>query len=270
MDQYFDEEILLQFENELFDNDSKYISPQFIRDAAFSSYVEPALKPTDGYIGVDSLNPTDKDIKLKQFYGKRHYNNNDIMSDSLLLSDTDIFFYNTKDDSDPNNNSTKLSFLSGTDYSLFDKAPYVKVTALSGTTSQSYDWVNQNGDIKLTSYELNGTITRNGSDLTDDDSFVCLSPNEEKIIGVPYIFKVFKIKDIEVLGSNPELLNIQWRYSQDNGRTWSKYEPFTKENVTSKRINPIKFFQIEYLVKNESNNKVNIQIYKRSSKQQTI
>ena len=115
------------------------------------------------------------------------------------------------------------------------------------------------GDIKLTSYEINGTILRNGSDLTDDDSFVCLGPNEEKIIGVPYIFKVFKIKDIEVLGSNPELLNIQWRYSQDNGRTWSKYEPFTKENVTTKRINPIKFFQIEYLVKNESNNKVNIQ-----------
>ena len=104
--------------NELFDNDSKYISPQFIRDAAFSSYVEPALKPTDGYIGVDSLNPTDKDIKLKQFYGKRHYNNNDIMSDSLLLSDTDIFFYNTKDDSDPNNNSTKLSFLSGITFNM--------------------------------------------------------------------------------------------------------------------------------------------------------
>ena len=114
------------------------------------------------------------------------------------------------------------------------------------------------GDIRLTSYEINGTIVRNGSDLTDD-SFVCLGPNEQKIIGVPYIYKVFRIKDIEVLGSNPELLNIQWRYSQDNGRTWSNYEPFTKENVTTKRINPIKFFQVEYLVKNESNNKVNIQ-----------
>ena len=120
------------------------------------------------------------------------------------------------------------------------------------------------GDLRLTSYELNGTILRNGSDLTDD-SFVCLNPNEEKIIGVPYIFKVFKLTDIEVLGSNPELLNIKWRYSQDNGRTWSMYEPFTKENVTTKRINPIKFFQVEYLVKNESNNKVNIQKYNSES-----
>lgn len=114
------------------------------------------------------------------------------------------------------------------------------------------------GDIRLTSYELNGTLLRDGVDLTDD-SFVVLKAGEKKIIGVPYIFKVFRLTDVEVLGSSPESLNIQWRYSQDNGRTWSRYEPFTKENVTTKRINPIRFFQVEYLVENTSNNKVSIQ-----------
>ena len=135
--------------NELFDNDSKHISPQDIRDAVFSTFVEPALKPTGDYIGIDSLNPSDKDVKLKQFYGKRHYLSNDIMTDSLLLSDTDIFFYNTKSDTDPNNVSTKLSFLSGTDFSLFGSSPYMEVTTLSGTTSQSYDIVNLSNNINL-------------------------------------------------------------------------------------------------------------------------
>lgn len=114
------------------------------------------------------------------------------------------------------------------------------------------------GDIRLLSYELNGTILREGSDLIDG-SFVGIKAGEQKIIGVPYIYKVFRLTDIEVLSSNNSALNMQWRYSQDNGRTWSRYEPFTKENVTTKRINPIRFFQVEYLVENTSANKVSIQ-----------
>ena len=128
--------------NELFDNDSKLITPRSIRDAVFSTYVEPALKPTGSYIGIDTLNPLDRDIKSKQFYGKRSYLSNDTMSDSLLSSDSDIFFYNTKSDSDISNVSTKISFLSGTDTLLFDNSPYIKVSTLSGTESQSYNFVN--------------------------------------------------------------------------------------------------------------------------------
>lgn len=112
--------------------------------------------------------------------------------------------------------------------------------------------------IELKSFNLSGTVLRNGSDLTDD-SFVGLKPGEKKIVAVPDIYKVFRIKDIEILSSNNSGLNIQWRYSQDNSRTWSNFEPFTKENVTTKRINPIRFFQIEYSVENVSNQKVSLQ-----------
>ena len=143
--------------NELFDNDSKLITPRSIRDAVFSTYVEPALKPTGSYIGIDTLNPLDRDIKSKQFYGKRSYLSNDTMSDSLLSSDSDIFFYNTKSDSDISNVSTKISFLSGTDTSLFDNSPYIKVSTLSGTESQSYGFVN------LSDINFNGTnVNLNG------------------------------------------------------------------------------------------------------------
>ena len=114
------------------------------------------------------------------------------------------------------------------------------------------------GEIKLISYELIGEIERNGENLSTDGSII-ISAGEKKIIGSPYIFKVFKITDIEVLGVNTNDIDIQWRYSQDNARTWSNYEPFTKENVTTKRINPIRFFQVEYLIDNTSNKSILIQ-----------
>lgn len=140
---------------DLGDNDLKYINPKHVRDAVFFTYIESALKPTDvggdKYIGVDSIDTSNRDTKLKHFYGKRHYNGTDIMDVGLLTSDTDIFFYNTKEDTDPNINSTKLSFLAGSDFSLFDKAPYIKSTILDSSTTQGLDIVNKNGDINISS-----------------------------------------------------------------------------------------------------------------------
>ena len=148
--------------NDLYDNDVKYINPKYIRDAFFYTYVESALKPTDvggdKYIGVDSIDISNRDTKLKHFYGKRHYNGTDIMDVGLLTSDTDIFFYNTKEDTDVNINSTKLSFLAGSDFSLFDKAPYIKSTILDSSTSQGLDIVNKNGDINISSNSHNVDI----------------------------------------------------------------------------------------------------------------
>ena len=98
------------------------------------------------------------------------------------------------------------------------------------------------GDIRLLSYNLNGTLQRDGVDLVEG-SFVGLNAGETKIIGVPYIFKIFKVTDIEVLSSNNSELSVEWRFSQDNSRSWSNYEPFTLDNVISRRINSIRFFR---------------------------
>lgn len=146
--------------NDLYDNESKVITPRFVRDAVFSSWVNSGIKPTGDYIGVDSVNPADRDIKYKQFFGKRHLDGVDIMDSSLLSSDTDIFFFNTKDDSDPDNISTKLSFLAGDDPSLFVNAPYIEATTLAGTTSQSYDFINLSNDIGLNT--LTDNVNVNG------------------------------------------------------------------------------------------------------------
>lgn len=108
------------------------------------------------------------------------------------------------------------------------------------------------GSIRLTGYELIGDLKRNEVDET-----IILKPNTEFIIKPPYTYKVFKITDIELIGSNSNI-NIQWRFSQDNKRTWSTWEPLTKENISTKRINPVRFFNIEYLIKNETGSDVKI------------
>ena len=52
---------------------------------------------------------------------------------------------------------------------------------------------------------------------------------------------------------------IKYRFSQDYGRTVTDWEFLTKENIKSVRITPIRFFQIEYKVTNNSASTVNIQ-----------
>lgn len=114
------------------------------------------------------------------------------------------------------------------------------------------------GTIKLLEYVINGSIQRN---LFDGESTVRLTTtNNEVIIKPPFIFKVFRINDIEILSDGVVDTNftIKYRFSQDYGRTVTNWEPFTKENITTIRINPIRFFQIEYLINLIGNTTVNI------------
>lgn len=104
------------------------------------------------------------------------------------------------------------------------------------------------GTIKLLNYELIGELDR----LVINQPNVELSKNKiNKIIyKPPFIYKVFKIEDIEVLfrGGTLNDFTIKYRYSQDYGRTVTDWIPFTRQNIISERITPIRFFQIEYLV----------------------
>ena len=113
------------------------------------------------------------------------------------------------------------------------------------------------GTIKLLEYKLEGEIERDIS----TDTTVSLPAGESIIIKPNDIYKVFKITDLEILSTPeplPEDVKLSWRYSQDSTRTWSEWEPLTKENITTKRINPIRFFQIEYRIENNTNSTISI------------
>lgn len=121
--------------SDLPDNTKKLISPRDVRDAFFTTWASSPFKVTTPnlssaeYIGIDTSNPADRDLKIPIYIGKRSYGNLDIMSDGLLgTNNADIFFYNTKSDSS-NQDSTKLSILAGTYAYLWNSAPYIGASA---------------------------------------------------------------------------------------------------------------------------------------------
>ena len=121
------------------------------------------------------------------------------------------------------------------------------------------DGLSETGTIRLLEYSIDGITERNIPESIGETT-INIDSNETIIWNTPYIYKVFKINDIEII-SNSDLSNIdiKYRFSQDNSRTWSEWEPFTKENITTVRINPIRFFQIEYSITNNSNINIGIQ-----------
>lgn len=140
--------------NLLPDNTQKLISPRDARDAVFSAWENSVFRyVTIGsyeYIGLNR-----EDVKTKIYFGKKQLSNLNIMDNTLLTSDTDIFFYNTKTDTNPSQN-LKISFISGTTSTLYQYSPYLEVGQVFGTNSVMLDmnFINpgpNGGDINLSS-----------------------------------------------------------------------------------------------------------------------
>jgi hypothetical protein len=119
------------------------------------------------------------------------------------------------------------------------------------------DGISTIGNIRILEYSLQGELER---DEVAGDSTISLTPGKNVIWSAPFIFKVFSISDLEIVSATGlNNVEIKYRYSQDNSRTWSNWELFTRDNITTIRINPIRFFQIEYSITNNSTSNVSIQ-----------
>lgn len=82
-----------------------------------------------------------------------------------------------------------------------------------------------------------------------DGSFVISGTTESIILKPKDIYKIFSISDFQVIGSgNLSNLDIKWRVTQTNGRTYSQWEPLTKENISTYRFDELRFAQVEFLV----------------------
>lgn len=117
---------------------------------------------------------------------------------------------------------------------------------------------NKIGSIRILEYSLQGIIET--TSVIDDGSTAVIDAGETKIIKPPYIFKVFRIDDVEIISSTgvPDG-SLKYRYSQDNARTWSNWEVLTKENIKTKRFTPVRFFQVEYSIENTSGSQIRVQ-----------
>ena len=114
------------------------------------------------------------------------------------------------------------------------------------------------GAIRILEYEIEGELERDEVPAGDG---INILPGKTQIIKSPFIFKVFSIIDVEIISSStlPDSVKIKYRYSQDSERTWSNWEILTKQNISTKNINPIRFFQIEYSVENSTSQTIYIQ-----------
>lgn len=151
-------------------NTQKLISPKDVRDAFLSSWANSSFKQTIGvasieYVGLDSGNPSDRDIKQKIFIGKRNYAGTDIMNNTLLSNSNqnDIYLYNTKPDGVTQ--STRVAILAGTNSSLHAYAPYIGSSVFNTGVSDvaSLEFVNPSlfgGPISI--YSLTGRVAVNG------------------------------------------------------------------------------------------------------------
>lgn len=150
------------------DNTSKLISPRNVRDAFLTVWASSPIKQTTNssgteYIGIDSGNPADRDIKQKIFLGKRSFGSQEILTNDLLSKsdNVDIFIYNTKSDS-ASQSITRMAFLAGTESSLYTNAPYIG--SEYNSVSNSLDFVVRNpqlsGGINL--FSDTGYVSING------------------------------------------------------------------------------------------------------------
>ena len=153
---------------EIPDNTSKLISPRDVRDAVLTTWASSPIKQTRTiagveYIGIDSGNPGNRDIKQKIVLGKRSYGSLDIMSGSLLNDENvDIFVYNTRSDS-ASQNSTNIGFLAGTYSSLFSTAPYIGSEYNTSTGNIDFNVRNpQLGGGSINLYSNTGYVALNG------------------------------------------------------------------------------------------------------------
>jgi len=82
------------------------------------------------------------------------------------------------------------------------------------------------------------------------DSLAIIDENNSQIILSPKdIYKVFSVDNFEtIIRGEVENIDIKFRVTQDNGRSYSQWESLTKENISTFRFNELRFAKIEYLI----------------------
>lgn len=156
--------------NDIQDNTQKLISPRDVRDAVLSTWANTPFKVTTPnslsnyeYIGIDSSNPGNRDIKQKILLGKRSFGGLDIMSSSLLstTNQTDIFLFNTKPDS-ASQSTTRISILAGTLSSLHSMAPYIESVVNNSETGVDLNIINPGTNSAINLLSTTGRVAING------------------------------------------------------------------------------------------------------------
>ncbi len=245
------------------DNDSKFISEESMRTVMLSLASSFAFKETSStqsgtayFIGLDSLNVNYRDvyttttgassswIRPKFLFGKRSYSgtsswtaSHDILSvaSSLLTSDTDTFFFNTKLDT-IDNRVTRLRFLSGININRFPSSPYIQsqIVETGLVDAPSLDIINPIGNVDVRS--IQGTVSINGIGVQTIASYSTPSNNKVLLYQDGYLeWGDIEYVEQDYIGVTGSELNIQGSPVTFNGYTLdftdSRWVPFSYNDV---------------------------------------
>ena len=145
------------------DNTSKMISPKDVRDATFTLWENTVYKITSASGGTEYIGIDQDFITNKVYFGKKKVAGAFVMSNSLLATDTDYFFYNTKPDN-LSNYDLKIGFLAGTGSNVSGgnlAAPYVYTRV---TTEKDLEF-----EIVNPTFFNNGSATQGGNIVLQSD-----------------------------------------------------------------------------------------------------
>lgn len=102
---------------------------------------------------------------------------------------------------------------------------------------------NTDGSISVHDFKWDGKWNVN----VIDEPIIDINPgNSPVIFDVKDSYKVFKLDGYELVSRNDTFLSIEYRISQDNRRSWSSWTILTDDNIKTHKIDPIRFFNIQY------------------------
>jgi hypothetical protein len=214
----------------LYNNTIKEITPGDLRDSILTLWSNSIFTQTSksgiDYIGIDTSNPDDRDLKNKIFLGKRAFSStasyipsHDIMTNSLLSSNVDIFLYNTKKDNVVNSR-TRISILSGTNSIIWPNSPFIQSDILTSTSSQTLDIINPGigGNIEISS-RFGGTISVNNIIIPSIDESTASASNNKllKWQDGKTVWDLISIPTLTTVGVPGERLNMYGNPVNVNG-----------------------------------------------------
>jgi len=100
-------------------------------------------------------------------------------------------------------------------------------------------------DATTVSFTISGDYQFNWT----DGPFVLDDTNSEIVYIPKDTYKIFSVSDFQIIADDPGNLDLMYRVTQDNGRSYSKWEPLTTANISSFRFNNLRFAKVEYKVK---------------------
>lgn len=104
-----------------------------------------------------------------------------------------------------------------------------------------------NDVLTIPTLSINSIVIEGTYDIEATDEIIEV-PDEGYIFEPKDIYKIFKLSGFELYGVNTNNLIIRYRFTQDGGRTYTSWEPLTSENISTKKLNPVRFAQVQYHV----------------------